>query len=405
MTAKAVEWVLVIRYGSSAHRAIYGRLPGTTYTKDYIQLYRTPEFIDDLEAAFPALARRDRVSITYKWPTGSAEGTIFRRSADRPHLTWETHKGAPDPWKMLTNPTATSAQTIRGDPSHLDAASADRELRQLRSSGFGQPYLIAVKLRDEPTTLHLRVQVANPGKQFSWADLRNAPPAVRELAATTSDRFALAWRYFDRTEDAPRFDPQIKGDPWSAAGISSGAPPQTRAPATNNQESAQASDLDSDLIAEGLDRSDEEVSNFERRIKAGDYEVPDAVTTTKTRGSAQKVFAAEVKKNYDWTCALTGIRTPQFLIASHIVPWSEDEKIRIDPSNGICFSVLIDRAFESGFLIVGDDLSVTVDWEKVGADAELKKQLRGYDGMKLRGPKAHTPKVEYLRRRRGVSEP
>lgn len=61
-----------------------------------------------------------------------------------------------------------------------------------------------------------------------------------------------------------------------------------------------------------------------------------------------------------------------------------------------------DRAFENGFLIVEDDLAVRINWKKVGADAKLKTQLEGYDGMKLKLPKAHPPKVEYLKRRRDL---
>ncbi|KGX48021.1 hypothetical protein Y043_6283 [Burkholderia pseudomallei MSHR2138] len=40
MAAQPVEWVLVVYYGPSAHRATYGRLSNTKYTKDYIQLSR-----------------------------------------------------------------------------------------------------------------------------------------------------------------------------------------------------------------------------------------------------------------------------------------------------------------------------------------------------------------------------
>jgi hypothetical protein len=400
MSAQEVEWILVVRYILATHKATYGRLGTPGYTKDYIQLSQLTEFTRDLEIAFPALASADRASITFKWPTGSEEGTIFSRSSDRPHLTWSTQQGAPDPWKMLKSPTEATAQTIRGDPSHRDTASADQEFRRLMSSGFGQPYLIAVKLRDEPRTLHLRVQIADPETQFRWADLSNAPSAVRELAGATTGNRALAWRLFPRGENAPRFDPDLKGNPWSVGGTS----PRTNTSGRHgsNNEVAQSSELDSDAIAESLDRSDEEVSAFERRLKAGNYEVPDSTATIKTRGSAQKVFAAEVKKNYGWSCALTGIKTPKFLIASHIVPWSVDEKIRLDPSNGICLSVLIDRAFENGFLIVEDDLAVTIDWKKIGGDAELKRQLKGCDGMKLKLPKVHPPKVEYLKRRRDL---
>lgn len=215
MSMKFVEWVLVVRYEKSAHRATYGRFGKNNYTKDYIQLSRKQKFIDDLESAFPTLKDGDVANITYKWPTGSADGKLFRRSADRPHLAWDTNS-APQPWRMHEQPTETSVETIRGDPSLRDDASADSEHDGLSLSDFGQPFLIASKLRGEFDTLHLRVVVENPDDEFVWADLNNAPIQIRELAAATSARTALAWRFFT-AGDSPElfFNPDIKSEPWS----------------------------------------------------------------------------------------------------------------------------------------------------------------------------------------------
>jgi hypothetical protein len=399
MTAKAVEWVLVVYYGPSAHRATYGRLPGNKYTKDYIQLWKRTEFIDDLKAAFPSLEGDPSISITYRWPKGSAEGKVVRESADRPHLAWDTNR-APDPWRMLNDPTESTAQTIRGNPSRTNEQAADDEYNQLISSGFGQPFLVAVKLKDEATTLHLQVQIENPESQFKWADLLDAPPVVRELAASTSKNSTLAWRLFNDGE--LYFDPDRKGNSWAAGGGPTNEALITSGAAGQNQAFAVKSELDSDLLAEGLARSDEEISEFKSRIESDNYEVPDATSTVKTRGSAQKAFADNVKKNYESRCALSGVKTPAFLIASHIVPWSVDQTIRLDPSNGICLSVFIDRAFEKGFIVIQDDGTVTVDFDKIGDDTELRKQLERYDGVKLSAPRAHPPKAEYLKRRRGL---
>ena len=404
MSVKPVEWVLVVFYGKSAHRATYGRLHGQTYTKDYIQLSRKPAFIADLEAAFPALAGGiPSVPIEYSWPSGSTEGTLFKRSVDRPHLSWDTNN-APAPWKMSTHPTESSAETILGDPSHTDAAAADHEHDQLTATGFGQPFLIAAKLRDEPDKLHIRVHVAHPDEKFAWADLKNSPPEIQELAAATSPQSALAWRLFSRADEPAElyFDTSRKNDPWRENGSVSSKNPVTTASGSAAPESRSPLDLDMDALAESLPLSEDEVSDFERRVRSGSYEVPDSTATTKTRGSAQRVFADEVKKNYKWRCALTGIQTRDFLIASHIVPWSVDETIRLDPSNGICLSVLVDRAFENGFLVIEDNLTVTVDWDRVNQDLELKKQLSGYDGVKLSKPAKHPPKVDYLKRRRNL---
>jgi predicted restriction endonuclease len=99
-------------------------------------------------------------------------------------------------------------------------------------------------------------------------------------------------------------------------------------------------------------------------------------------------------------CAVTGITTREFLVAAHIVPWSMDASIRLDPSNGICLSLIIDRAFEKGYLIIQDDYSIGVDLARVGTDEALRGSLQLYHGRTLSIPAQSPPKPSYLRRRR-----
>lgn len=397
MTMQQVEWVLVVHYGKSAHRATYGRLPGQTYTKDYIQLSNKEGFISDLEAAFPEISGgKESIAIEFQWPSGTAMGKLFRRSADRPHLAWETNS-APPPWKMSLHPTELTVETILGDPEHTTAAAADEEFAKLDASDFGQPFLVAVKLRNETQKVHLRVLIGTPSDGFEWASLDMAPQSIQDLAASTSQNSALAWKLFssNEIEEDLYFDSSRKTDPWNAEATdaadkvaiwSAHLPPDYA--------------IDSDASAEVSPLSNEEVSALEESLKTGSYEVADSSATVKTRGSAQRVFADAVKRNYGHRCALTGINTREFLIASHIVPWSVDETIRLDPSNGICLSVLVDRAFEIGCLIIADDFTVTVNWEKVGEDHKLKEALQKFDGTRLVAPTSHPPKIEYLQRRR-----
>ncbi len=56
MATLPVEWVLVVFYGPSAHRATYGRLDNTKYTKDYIQLSKKAAFLDAVTHLFPMAA-------------------------------------------------------------------------------------------------------------------------------------------------------------------------------------------------------------------------------------------------------------------------------------------------------------------------------------------------------------
>jgi predicted restriction endonuclease len=155
-----------------------------------------------------------------------------------------------------------------------------------------------------------------------------------------------------------------------------------------------------DAVAETLEADPEEVEAFRQNIENQSYEVPDSTATIKTRGSAQKAFAEAVKANYGFRCAITGVATKGFLVASHIVPWSKDQSIRIDPSNGICLSLLVDRAFETGYLKIEDDLTIHIDWDRVGDDQVLRSQLEPYDGQTLSSPAKEAPRPEYLRRRR-----
>lgn len=73
------------------------------------------------------------------------------------------------------------------------------------------------------------------------------------------------------------------------------------------------------------------------------------IRQVKTRVN-QNVFRQIVLANYDYQCALTGIDIPELLIASHIIPWSENKNERLNPENGICLSSLYDRAFDQGLI-------------------------------------------------------
>lgn len=449
MSFQAVQWILVVNYNATAHRAVYGRLSGESkYSKDYIQLPRRSEFIHDLGVAFPTLgAGAPSTPITYRWPSGHADGKLFSESADRPHLAWGTNR-PPAAWRMAPNPDKTTSETIPGDPNFVTALHADGEFLQLSLQSFGQPYLIAVKLFGDGNTLHLRVHVNNPTPIFQWADLKNAPGLVQNLAMSTTQNSAVRWHLFDSPQDPAVvfFDPAAKCSPWSKVGSSlPGNSTGAIAPSSSSSQGATTPSpgsgqgvtkpssgssqgantqrpngtqgaggpsssggqgkkvplsIDRDSLAEELNSSEEEVKEFEVLIDAGNFEAPDKEGVSKTRGSAQQAFAKRVKDNYGWRCALTSISSREFLIASHIVPWSVDKTIRLDPANGICLSVLVDRAFEYGYISINDDYTVHILPNAIAGDVALEAYLRPFDGATLRMPSRQRPNPDYLRRRR-----
>ncbi len=447
MAAQPVEWVLVVYYGPAAHQATYGRqVRSGGYTKDYIQLSRKGEFLDEVANLFSVeRSATSSVQLTYRWPAGTSSGAFVFKSADRPHLKWETSVGAPQTWKMTLAPSDATPETIPGDPSHQDFADAEKEFALLASRGAGQPYLMAIKLRDEPRTLHLRAYLKNPSKAFSWADLKIVPQEIQNLAAKTSQRRAAASSLFQSAGTVPHsnvenalsrlvasndrmavtdalnvdtgralisylrhpghglfFDPTQNHDAWVQP-----APLSPQVAASVNDflqmlEERFPAIPQGDAAAETLEADPDEIEAFREQIEQKSYEVADSTATIKTRGSAQRAFAGAVKANYEYRCAITGIVTKDFLVASHIVPWSEDQSVRLDPSNGICLSLLVDRAFEKGYLLIEDDLTIRIDWGRVGEDQTLRGQLEPYDGQKLSVPRHGAPQPEYLRRRRAL---
>ena len=61
----------------------------------------------------------------------------------------------------------------------------------------------------------------------------------------------------------------------------------------------------------------------------------------------QRYFRRMILRTYKSTCCLTGIAVPDLLIASHIVPWADDPKNRLNPCNGLCLNALHDKAFDN----------------------------------------------------------
>lgn len=75
----------------------------------------------------------------------------------------------------------------------------------------------------------------------------------------------------------------------------------------------------------------------------------------------QSIFRSIVLATYDCSCCITGIHNPDLLIASHIAPWSIDEKNRLNPMNGLCLNALHDKAFDKYLITVSaEDYTIKV---------------------------------------------
>src|ERR1035437_7395600 len=75
----------------------------------------------------------------------------------------------------------------------------------------------------------------------------------------------------------------------------------------------------------------------------------------------QSIFRNIVLATYNSRRCITGIENTELLIASHIVPWSKDDKNRLNPMNGLCLNALRDKAFDSGLIAIApDDYSLKI---------------------------------------------
>lgn len=112
----------------------------------------------------------------------------------------------------------------------------------------------------------------------------------------------------------------------------------------------------------------------------------------------QDVFRTLVLANYDSKCAISGIDIEPLLVASHIIPWSQNEAERLNPENGICLSALFDRAFDKGFIGINGNYNIIISTElkKYTTSSYYDKYFGHLSGIKLRQPVEYYPSKDFL---------
>lgn len=126
-----------------------------------------------------------------------------------------------------------------------------------------------------------------------------------------------------------------------------------------------------------------------------------AVSTTVRVG--QDFFRRAVLSAYDYRCCITGLAVPRLLVASHIVPWRVDAKNRLNPRNGLCLSMLHDKAFDVGIITIAEDMTVRISRKFAkNADSFFKAALLAYDGKPIALPEKFRPQSEFLAYHRNI---
>ena len=132
-----------------------------------------------------------------------------------------------------------------------------------------------------------------------------------------------------------------------------------------------------------------------------DKEGKDVEVSTRAR-LGQIYFRKMVLQNYDHKCCVTGLNVPQILRASHIVPWAENKKERMNPENGLCLSATYDAAFDKHLISFDDDYRMIVSKEiKDYYTSEITKEyFDNYEGKQIALPSLYLPSKKLLEKHR-----
>ncbi|MEO5673641.1 MAG: HNH endonuclease [Chitinophagales bacterium] len=114
----------------------------------------------------------------------------------------------------------------------------------------------------------------------------------------------------------------------------------------------------------------------------------------------QIIFRTMILANYNYCCCITGISNPELLIASHILPWSFDEKNRLNPMNGLALNALHDRAFDNHLITVDADtykIKVSSKLKTKNAVKSIQQNFLKYEGKEIFLPDKFLPEKQFLR--------
>lgn len=126
---------------------------------------------------------------------------------------------------------------------------------------------------------------------------------------------------------------------------------------------------------------------------------------TKVR-RVQGFFRRTVLESYNNRCAISGLAIPELLVASHIIPWKENESRRADPTNGIALNALYDKAFDRHLISFDEDFRLVLS-ERIKARAKdemVKEYFLKVEGKVLEMPYRFFPDLSSLKEHRNITQ-
>ena len=161
--------------------------------------------------------------------------------------------------------------------------------------------------------------------------------------------------------------------------------------------------LESQMAVDGLvstnnvELNDEITSSIDEECTEENYAADTRTVQTQAR-IGQHFFRRAVISAYAGRCCITGLSHPSLLVASHIVPWSKDKKNRLNPRNGLCLSMLHDKAFDQGLITLNSDYTIKVSSSinKMKNNLFASEWLIGLEGKAITLPEKFSPSLEFI---------
>jgi len=151
------------------------------------------------------------------------------------------------------------------------------------------------------------------------------------------------------------------------------------------------------LISEEAMAELEGLSSIEARVEEASESSTEKLLEVKTR-TKQQFFRRAVLTSYQSRCCITGTPIPALLTASHILPWADFPKERLNPSNGLCLAKTQDAAFDRFLITLDEDYRVVVSKsirDHMTVDS-VRENFTRYEGQKISMPERFLPDQKFL---------
>lgn len=134
-------------------------------------------------------------------------------------------------------------------------------------------------------------------------------------------------------------------------------------------------------------------------------EEPDFSGETRETWQQQRVkqnfFRRAVLSGYGGRCCISGVSDTRFLVASHIVAWKDDAAIRLHPGNGLCLSVIHDKAFDQHLFSLTDDHRIILSRQlETTQDQFLQQVFWPSSDKSIAMPERFSPEAAFIERHR-----